>query len=207
MQAHLRTITSFVELIEEENKEHPNDTIQTYVDFVNEGLSRMKALTTNILHYAQLNSEKLTFSDVDLEKLIEETKQTFYFSFKSKKIKITCQKLPLVKGDEELIRQLLQNVIGNSIKFSHKPVIEISAESSADACTIAIRDNGIGIDKEKIPNVFRLFERSASKKNSEGAGIGLSFVQKIMELHGGKVWIDSEKGKGTTVFLSFPKVT
>lgn len=207
LQAHLRTITSFVDLIAEENSQNPNDTIQTYIDFINQGLSRMRSVMTDILQYAHLSSETLSITDVNIAALVEEMKQVFYFAFEQNKAHISCENLPIIKADIVLVRQALQNIIGNALKFSDGEGgvdIEIFAHSSKAEWIIGIRDNGIGIEEEHLSKVFDLFERASNRETCAGTGIGLAFVKKIMQLHQGKVWIESTKGEGATVFLSFP---
>jgi light-regulated signal transduction histidine kinase (bacteriophytochrome) len=120
--------------------------------------------------------------------------------------KVTRDELPTIAGDRSQMIQLLQNLIGNGIKYhgDHTPRVHVSAESTSDVWTIAVRDNGVGIDARYHEQIFEIFRRLYTEQEYPGTGIGLAVCRRIVHRHGGQIWLESEPGKGSTFYFSIP---
>lgn len=129
------------------------------------------------------------------------------YRIKEKNAQIIANNLPTVYGQDIMIYQLFQNLIANSLKYSKEgvsPIIEITSQKEDNKYSISLKDNGIGVKKEELHYLFEFFKRATNVTSQSGHGIGLGTCKEIIELHGGQIWIESELGIGTTVFLSFP---
>ena len=199
LQEPLRTTSSFVELIRKQYHGKLDDNADKYIDYVIQASDRMKTLIKDLLDYSRIGREKkfepvdcnITFGEVmaDLAKVIKENKAT-----------IIANRLPLVYAFPTELKLLFQNLISNSIKFQKPgiaPQIEISANKENGFWHFSFQDNGIGIEKQYQQRIFIIFQRLHNRSVYEGSGIGLAHCKKIVELHGGKIWVESEAGKGS----------
>jgi light-regulated signal transduction histidine kinase (bacteriophytochrome) len=147
---------------------------------------------------------------VDLKLLVEELLKDMEKIIEENHADIKVGELPVLKGHAARLRSLFQNLIANAIKFRKKdipPVIKISATENIKEWVFQVSDNGIGIEKIYFERIFRLFQRLHNRREYEGTGIGLANCKKIVELRGGKIWVESELGKGSTFFFTIPKGT
>jgi len=207
LQEPLRMITSFLKLIERKYDPLLDDKGKQYIQFAVEGAERMKQIILDLLEYSRADhvGQKET---VDLNDLMSEIRLLEKKLIQKKKAQIIYNRLPQVMASKAPMRQLFQNIIENSLKYSNQqaqPIIEVTAQEVAGFWKFSIMDNGIGISKEYHEKIFQVFQRLHSKDAYEGTGIGLAICKKIVEKHGGKIWIDSEEGKGTTVFFTLKK--
>ncbi|MBL3657102.1 sensor histidine kinase [Fulvivirga sediminis] len=167
----------------------------------------MEGLITSILKISQLSYKSITKERISVDSMIYDIIDEVSFPYKKFNPKITINTLLNVYGDTILIGQVFSNIISNALKYSSDKEniqILIQAEECDNHTIYEISDNGIGIDGEKINQVFQPFHRLENKGEYEGSGIGLAIVHKIMELHGGKIWVKSERGKGSTFYFSLP---
>ena len=178
-----------------------------YLSSMQTSAQRMRNLIQDLLVFSQINRKDLHFREVDLNKIAAEAVQDLEMAIEEKKAELNINKLPVINGDERMIRQLFENIISNALKYARKetaPVISIMCAVKGNFFEIAFSDNGIGFDEKYLPQMFTLFQRLHSKKAYEGTGLGLAICKKVAEIHNGKIWANAEEGKGSTFFVSLP---
>ncbi|WP_424713585.1 PAS domain S-box protein [Methanobacterium sp.] len=207
LQEPLRMVSSFSQLLERRYKNRLDDDADEFIEFIVEGAQRMKNLIDDLLIYSRVTRNEKEFEEVNLEKILSIILSDFSVPIKEQHVTITHDILPTIFADASQMGQLFQNVIGNAIKFHGKadPRIHISFQEDLEGWTFAVKDNGIGIDKKYQKQIFEVFRRLHTRKEYSGTGIGLSICQKIIERHGGKLWVDSTPGRGTTFYFTIPK--
>ena len=207
LQEPLRMITSFTQLLEKRYKGQLDSDADDYIGFVVDGAHRMKDLIDDLLEFSRLNTEVREFELVIMEIALEDVLRNLKPAIKENNARITHDYLPNIMGDHVQIIQLLQNLIGNAIKFkgNNPPDIHISAKDNEDEWLFSISDKGIGIDKNHQKQIFSIFKRLHTREEYPGTGIGLSISKRIVERHGGQIWIESELGKGSTFYFTIPK--
>jgi len=206
LQEPLLTITNFVELIQLEYADTLDENSKTYFDFINQAANRMKYLITGLLDYSRIGIDK-TMAPVNCGLLLDELLQDIGATIKATGAVIVYDNLPIVNGYPLEIRQLFQNLITNAIKFREqdkKPVINISATGDEKSWCFAVTDNGIGIDPKFAKKIFRLFKRLHTRDVYDGNGIGLAHCKKIIESHGGEIFVKSKPGAGSTFYFTIP---
>ena len=208
LQEPLRMVTAFMQLLSDKYQDQLDATAKKYIHFAVDGAKRMQALINDLLAYSRVNSRMKELKCVDTRVVLNKALLNLHTSIAGNKIKITHVAMPAVKGDEVQLIQVFQNLIGNAIKFrgEEKPYIHIDAIKNDDKFwTFSIRDNGIGINPEYSEKIFFIFQRLHTKEKYPGTGIGLGLTKKIIERHGGKIWLDSEPGKGSTFYFTLPQ--
>jgi light-regulated signal transduction histidine kinase (bacteriophytochrome) len=187
---------------------HLDKTTEEYFNYVTDGVDRMQKLLDDLLQYSRMGKSKDDIKDVDLNAIVFIVIHNMMATMKDSQAIITINHLPIVEGANSEMMQLFQNLIANSIKFrkpSIVPEIKITSSDEGDNYLISLNDNGIGIKKEFQERVFAIFERAHARHEYDGSGIGLATCKKIIESSGGKIWLRSNEGEGTTFYLSFPK--
>ena len=208
LQEPLRMITSFTQLLEKRYKGQLDVDADDYIGFVVDGAHRMKDLIDDLLEFSRLNTEVREFELVIMEIALEDVLRNLKPSIRESKAHITHDYLPNIMGDHVQIIQLLQNLIGNAIKFkgNDPPDIHISAKDNGNDWLFSVSDKGIGIDQNHQEQIFSIFKRLHTREEYPGTGIGLSISKRIVERHNGQIWIESELGKGSTFYFTIPKV-
>lgn len=207
----LRTISSFLGLLQRKYQGKLDAQADEYIGFVLDGATRMRHLITDLLAYARFGSSEETFAPVDLNQLVDEKLQLLGRSIEESQARITCQPLPSVEGDRTQLSQLLQNLIGNGIKYREQdaqPAIEIQfdTDEQADAYVFSVSDDGIGIPEEHREAVFEPFRRLHGTGGPySGSGVGLSICRKVIERHGGRIWIEPNQPRGTRFLFTLPR--
>jgi PAS domain S-box-containing protein len=203
LQEPLRTVSSYMQLLASRYKDKLDKDANEFIDFAVDGSKRMRQLINSLLEYSRVNRDK-PFEWVDTNELMKEIKNDIKDQIKESGAIIKHNGLPKIYGDYVLIGQLFQNLIGNAIKFhgEEKPEIKISGKQKNGSYLFSIEDNGIGIPKEYREKIFVIFQRLNSREKYPGTGIGLSICKKIVEKHGGKIWVESESGKGSSFFFT-----
>ena len=205
LQEPLRMVSSFTQLLLMQYGDKLDDKAREYIDFAVEGAKRMYDLLNGLLAYSRVQTKGKEFNKVDLNEVFENTLRNLALKIKERKAEIKSENLPSVFADKSQMIQLFQNLIANSIKFStESPRIYISSKSEKNHSVISVRDEGIGIDPKYFDRIFNIFQRLHHKDEFEGTGIGLAICKRIVERHGGKIWVESESGKGSTFYLSIP---
>jgi len=204
LQEPLRTISSFVELLGNEYEGELDDTADTYIKFVLEASERMRVLIKNLLDYSRIGRSQ-ELEKIDCNVVVKNLLEDLSVQIIQSDAKLSIDKLPIILGNEVEIKQLFQNLISNAIKFRRDdvpPEIRISAVKEEQYWKFAVADNGIGLNKKHKEKIFVIFQRLHNRKVYEGTGIGLAHCKKIVELHGGKIWVISELYKGSTFYFT-----
>ncbi|WP_200977913.1 ATP-binding protein [Echinicola sp. 20G] len=206
LQEPLRTINTFTEyLIDELQSDFVKEDLIQYAEFISTSSKRMSDLVHGLLEYSRLGKSE-TFKSVDMEALVENVWSDISNLVSRKKAQLDLKPLPKVNGYETELRILFQNLITNALKFniSDSPKVEVSALKQTESILFAVKDNGIGIEKKDVNKIFQIFKRLHNRNEYEGYGIGLSHCKKIAELHHGRLWVESEAGKGSIFFFELP---
>jgi len=206
LQSPLRNVEGFVQLLARRYKGKLDGKADEFIHYISTGVKDMQMLILDILEYSKVGSDGRTFTTVDGPSCVTKALSNLKDAIAEKHAEITCpEKLPQVQGDFVQLTSLFQNLIGNAIKFcTEKPIIHISAKKEGPEYIFSVRDNGIGINPENSDKIFAVFHRLHTKTEYPGTGIGLALCKKIVERHGGRIWVDSEPGKGSTFFFSLP---
>jgi PAS domain S-box-containing protein len=206
LQEPLRTISSFGGLLEKEAAGKLDERSKEYLRYILEGSSRMRDLINDLLEYSRVGTSKKEFSQVNMNEAVNRALRSLRSSVRESGAKIDVHELPAIRGDMSQMIQLFQNLIANALKFrgSSKPRIEVSAITYGDDLVFSIKDNGIGIDLKYQDRLFMMFSRLHTRDEYPGTGIGLAISKKIVERHGGRIWFESEVGKGTTFYFTLP---
>lgn len=207
LQEPLRTITSFLQLFERKFTNLVDPTAKKYIDFAVNAAERMKYLIRDLLEYSSSGKGIEEYTQVDLNLVVSDITQLFEISHAEADVEYKIGKLPVVNAMYFKMLQVFQNLIGNAIKYKgeEKLVIEINSKELDQDWQISIKDNGIGIEPQYHETVFELFNRLHSATDYTGTGIGLAVCKKIIEIHGGKIWVQSDLYKGAEFIFTLPK--
>jgi PAS domain S-box-containing protein len=196
----LRTMSGFATLLRERYEDVLDERGLRYADHVIGAAGRMRELIDGLLEYSRSGRQKPACEPVALTPVVEEIIRELGARVSDRGATIDVRDLPVVLGDPLLLRQLLQNLIANALKFTdgRVPVVTVSAGWEEGDCRISVADNGIGIAAEHRDRIFEMFQRLHGRERFEGTGIGLALTKRIVELHGGRIWVDSAPGEGAT---------
>lgn len=208
LQEPLRMVSSFTQLLERRYKNQLDEDADDYINFIVEGAQRMKKLIDDLLTFSRLNTQAKKFELVNMDTTLKDVMSYLQTSINEINAKVTSDTLPIVMGDPTQLIQLLQNLIANAIKFQgdDPPRIHVSAVEIGDNWMIGVDDNGIGIDESHQKQIFNVFKRLHTNSEYPGTGIGLSICKRIVERHNGKIWVESELGKGSTFYFTIPAI-
>jgi signal transduction histidine kinase len=204
----LRMISSFANLWYRKNKETNDKIDEEYFYFVRDGAERMTNMLQGLLDYATIGKTEMKKETVDLNKIVADIEMMLYFQIAENQVIIEKMNLPIVKTHQVLLSQLFQNLMSNAIKFKKnnvQPIVSITSKEEAKQLIIGIHDNGIGIAAQNIGTIFKIFKRLHTKEEYAGTGIGLSLCEKIVHHLGGKIWVESKLGEGSSFYFSLPK--
>jgi len=206
MHQPLRAISGYIELLEEEYFEKLDRNGVHYIERAKSATGRMQELIDNLMHYASLRKIGSPHAPTDFDVVLVKAKENLSVMISETKAVVEHDPLPTLVADETQIVELFQNLIGNAIKFhgSHPPLIHISAERKGDTWVFSVKDNGIGIAKKDLKRIFEMFEQVSKNGHYPGIGIGLAVCARVLERHGGRIWAESEVGKGSTFYFSLP---
>ena len=207
LQEPLRMITSYIQLIEEDYKGKLDADADQYIAFIVEGAIRMHTLVNDLLAYSRVGTRGEPFMPTDLSSVLSAATANLEVAIEESHAVVTHDRLPTVLGDESQLIQLFQNLLGNAIKFRSDapPMIHLSVEETNGDWKLSVHDNGIGIDMQYAERIFAVFQRLHGREEYPGTGIGLAVVKKIVERHGGRIWVESEPAKGSTFYFTLPK--
>jgi signal transduction histidine kinase len=205
LQQPLQSITGFTQLLQIKYQDYPDETILNYLERIYDSGSRMQRLIQDLLIYSKVGGEALEFQEVDCNQVLHQVMNDLQAAIAEKQAVLTYEHLPCVLGNETQLIQLLQNLIANAIKFvapDTNPQIKIAATKQGEHWLFEVQDNGIGIEAHNLEGIFEIFQRTRAAKNYPGTGVGLATCRKIVENHGGKIWVDSQPGIGTTFYFT-----
>lgn len=207
LQEPLRAVAGFVELLRQQLPEPLDAKKQGYMNFIIEAVKRMQTLINGLLEYSRIETRGKEPEPTEAGRALDIAVMALQTSIKESGAKIIAETLPTVNVDSVQMVQLFQNLIGNAIKFRSEsaPEIRISASRQGDNWRFAVADNGIGIEPEYVERIFLLFQRLHTRNKYPGTGIGLAICKRIVERHGGKIWVESEPGRGSTFYFTIPR--
>jgi signal transduction histidine kinase len=203
----LRMIKSYTQLIRRRMNAHIDETSSEYIAFVTDGVTRMDKLLSDLLEYSRLGRNKNQNTEIDLNDTLLTVMNNLMVTMIETQTTILSNPLPVIHGSSTEMMQLFQNLVANAIKFRRKedsPRIEIIHKVENGFHVFRFKDNGIGIPEESKDRVFNIFERLHGKEEYEGTGIGLATCKKIVNHHGGDIWVDSQESPGTTFTFTVP---
>ena len=208
LQEPLRMVASFTQLLSKRYSGKLDETADRYIDYAVDGAKRMQQLIADLLAYSRVNNKEIELRQADSEALMVAAVQNLRVTIQESGASVDWDQLPEVWVDQTQFIQLFQNLVGNAIKFRQKetaPQIHVSAEDTGAEWLFSVKDNGIGIDPRQADRVFQIFQRLHTRAEYPGTGIGLAVCQKVVERHGGKIWVESEPGAGSTFRFTIPK--
>ena len=206
LQEPLRMVSSYLQLIENRYGGALDEDGEEFLDYAVEGAERMRDMIDGLLKYSRIETRGDPFEPTDLEAVVDDVMDDLRLRIDESRADVSVGDLPRVNGDANQLRQLFQNLLSNAIEYSgdEPPEIDIEAERRGEAWTISVRDEGIGIDPVDQNRVFEVFQRLHSREDHPGTGIGLALCQRIVERHGGEIWVEAEPGTGSTFSVTLP---
>jgi len=207
LQEPLRMIASYTQLILRRYGDRFDGDAREFMDFIVDGATRMKQLIEDLLAYSRVGTHGKAFRPTDSGAAVQKALANLRAAIESSTGTVTHDPLPTINADEFQLVQLFQNLIGNALKFkgTETPRVHISVNEQADTWTFGVKDNGIGIDGEYFDRIFMVFQRLHSRTDYPGTGIGLAICKKVVDRHGGRLWIESGVGSGSTFWFTVPK--
>jgi signal transduction histidine kinase len=205
----VRMVTSFMGLLKRKYGNQLDEKAHTYMDFAINGGIRMQKMISDLLELSRTARQDAVKELVDLNEILLEAKQNIFKLIKENNAEIIIRnKLHVITANRADMTRLLQNLLSNAIRFRKKeinPVICLNATEKEKEWLFSMQDNGIGIDREKFGKIFEIFARLHSHEEYEGTGIGLAVCKKVVEYHGGRIWVESEEGKGSNFYFTIKK--
>jgi PAS domain S-box-containing protein len=205
----LRMVTSFSQLLAKNYQGRLDADADEFISYIVDGGRKMDALVHDLLEFSRITSRGKPFELTDMNGILGEVQKSLSVSIRENNATLTAGMLPIVSADRSQMALVFQNLISNAIKFRREdqPVITVDAGWEGNEWVFSVRDNGIGIDREYHEKIFGLFQRLHSRGEYSGTGIGLAICKRIIERHGGRIWVESEKGTGSIFFFTIPAET
>ncbi|ADE14590.1 PAS sensor protein [Nitrosococcus halophilus Nc 4] len=206
LQEPLRMVSSYAQLLARRYRGQLDSDADEFIEFMVDGATRMQALINDLLAYSRVGTKGKPFTTTDGNQIIQQVLESLRFVIEETHAHLTVDPLPVLIADRAQLVQLFQNLISNALKFrgEETPKIHINAKEEGDQVIFSVADNGIGIEPQYAERIFLLFQRLHTKKEYPGTGIGLSICKKIVERHGGQIWLESKPDEGTTFFFTLP---
>jgi PAS domain S-box-containing protein len=206
LQEPLRTVTSYMQLLSRRYRDQLGGDAAEFIDFAVGGAKRMQHLIEDLLAFSRLGTRGRTFVSTDANVMFRTVIRSLQAAIEESHAVVSSDPLPQVLVDAGQFEQLLTNLIGNALKFrgSDPPAVEVTAQRVGRFWQFSVRDNGIGIDPQFADRIFVIFQRLHGREDYPGTGIGLAICKKIVERHGGRIWVTSTPGSGSTFFFTIP---
>lgn len=208
LQEPLRMVTGFVDMLQKNYSQIFDAEAAELFNYITDGAKRMQALISDLLAFSHIGRDSKLDDDVDLNQVLHDVLRSMNRQLDEVNAKVHCQRLPAVKGKPALLAQVFLNILNNAIKFRAKEKnsleISVTAAEESDGWKISIRDNGIGFPSRSAERIFDIFQRLHPQTQYGGTGIGLAICRRIIELHGGRIWAESEPGRGSIFHFTLP---
>ncbi|PAU92746.1 hypothetical protein CK503_15390 [Aliifodinibius salipaludis] len=208
LQEPLRMVSSFLDRLEQKYSNQLDDKAQQYINFAVDGAHRMRRIILDLLNYSRMDQNNFAREQVNVNDLLQEILKLEHTTIKENNANIVFDNLPVIEASKTPMQQVFQNLINNAIKYHKpgtKPIVKIESKEADNYWEFSVTDNGIGIRDEFQDTIFTIFQRLHTQNEYPGTGIGLSVSKKIIEKHGGKIWVKSEIGEGSTFYFTVRK--
>ena len=204
LQEPLRAVSIYVQLLAERYRGHFDSEADEFIGYAIEGTKRMHQLIHDLLDYSRVHTKEQAPTEINCEDVVSRVLKSF--DLHESNAVVTYDPLPIVVADGTQLHQLFQNLLSNALKFHgpEPPRVHISAQPREHEWLFSVRDNGIGLDPAQAERIFVIFQRLHTTREYPGTGIGLALCQKIIRRHGGRIWVESEPGKGATFYFTLP---
>ncbi len=209
LQEPLRMVSGFMQLLADRYRGRLDEKGAEYVAYAVDGAKRMHQLIEDLLAYSRVDRSATTPVPIDANDALATALANLRLSIQEAGATVTADELPVVRADPTQLAQVFQNLIGNAVKFRRPGVpaaVHVSVRGGPGQFVFAVRDNGLGIPPDQFDRIFQVFRRLHTRESYPGTGIGLAIVRRIVERHGGKVWVESAPGEGSTFFFEMPGV-
>ena len=209
LQEPLRMVSNYLQLLENQYADAFDEDGEEFLEYAVDGAERMREMIDALLEYSRVETEGDPFEPVDLDAVLEDALTNLQLQIEESSAEITAETLPCVEGDASQLRQVFQNLLANAIEYSGDapPRVQITAKRTGTEWTISVADRGIGIDPDATDRIFEVFQRLHTQDEYAGTGIGLALCRRIIERHGGEIWVESEPGEGSTFSFTLPAVS
>ncbi len=211
LQEPLRMVSSYLQLLEKRYSDDLDEDAEEYIDFAVGGADRMRAMIESLLAYSRVSTGGKPLEPTDADAVFEGVLEDFAPRIEETDATVTVDELPTVRADPEQLEQVFRNLLSNALAFSgdDPPQVRVSAEREGDECRFSVADEGIGIEAKYQDRIFNVFERMHAGESPAGddrGGIGLALCERIVERHGGRIWVESDPGEGATFYFTLPAV-
>ena len=206
LRAPVRAIKSFAQILEKEYKDKLDGEDNEYLDFIVGGAGRLESLIDDLLAYSRVGTQGKSFEPVDCSSIFDQVIADLRVEIEQHSAEVSRSALPTLMADGSQMGQLFQNLLSNAIKFHGEdaPRVYASVERKEDCWLFSVRDNGIGIEPQHSERIFAMFQRLHTQEEYPGTGMGSAICKKIVQRHGGDIWVKSELGKGSTFYFTIP---
>jgi light-regulated signal transduction histidine kinase (bacteriophytochrome) len=208
LQEPLRMVSSYTQLLARRYKGKLDSNANEFIGYAVDGANRMQTLIHDLLTYSRLTTNAPALKLTESSEACDAAIRNLQNSIKDAKAVVSVEALPQVLGDPTQLGQLFQNLISNAVKYRNKkaPIVRVAAKPDGSKWVFSVHDNGIGIDPQFFERIFRVFQRLHTRKEYPGTGIGLALCRRIVERHGGKIWVESQPTHGSTFLFTMPRV-
>ena len=206
LQELLRMVANYLQLLKRRYKDKLGPDADEFIFYAVDGARRMKALISDLLVYSRVGTRGKDYEPTDWVAVFDTATVNLQEAIQESGAKVSRGALPTVMADAPQLTQLFQNLVSNAIKFrsGEAPNIHVSAVRKGDEWVFSVRDNGIGVDPQYHDRIFVIFQRLHTRTEYPGTGVGLAICKRIVERHGGRIWLESELGKGSTFYFTIP---
>jgi PAS domain S-box-containing protein len=208
LQEPLRMVSSYTQLLERRYSDKLDDDAREFIGYAVDGANRMQRLINDLLEFSRVSTRGKPMAQTSMGDVMENVRGNLRFAIEDAGARITSDPLPVVPADAGQLGQVLQNLIGNGIKFRNggRPEVHVGVTEREDHWQFSVRDNGIGVEPQYFDRIFVIFQRLHTKGEYPGTGIGLALCKRIVERHGGRIWLESKPNEGSTFFFTIPKL-
>jgi NO-binding membrane sensor protein with MHYT domain/nitrogen-specific signal transduction histidine kinase len=208
LQEPLRMVASYTQLLARRYRGKLDSDADEFIGFAVDGATRMQTLIRDLLSYSRVMTQGGSFRPVDAKLACDTARKNLQQSIEESGASVSIAILPTVHADATQLIQLFQNLIGNALKYRHEsaPEVHVDARPADEAWLFSVQDNGIGIEPQYFERIFQMFQRLHTREEYSGTGIGLAICRRIVERHGGRIWVESQPGRGSTFLFAIPRI-